>query len=334
MIGASAVPSFARPSAGGVVFSQEPLQALHGFSHWKDFVNSNFPWLEHRNQASGPFEAEVNACSFGSGTLATIKAGASEVIRTRRLADRSETGYLKLLWQLSGNCVVEQDQRSCTVESGQATVCDSTRPYRIRVGDNAHFAVLMLPHAACPGWERISQTLCGQPLGDSATLRAAFGALIAMNGPGFGDRAMVGETVLHAVQSMISSSLHRAASERGVASAGNARLTRAQQHILDHISDPGLDPETLASALCMSRRSMYMLFKDCQLTPSKMIHDLRLERSRQALDDHSRPHRKITDIAFDHGFRYFATFSRLFKAQYGLTPSEYRTRGKAPTLSS
>ena len=35
--------------------------------------------------------------------------------------------------------------------------------------------------------------------GDSATLRAAFGALIAMNGPGYGDRAMVGETVLQAL---------------------------------------------------------------------------------------------------------------------------------------
>ncbi len=334
MIGLNAAPSFARPADGGVIFRPGSSESVHGFGQWKDFVNNNFPWLEHRNYSGGLFEARVSAFSFGNGALTTISADASEVIRTRHLADRSETGYIKLLWQLSGDIQLEQDNRRCHVVPGQTTVCDSTRPYRIRVSDGAHFAVLMLPHAACPGWERISQKLCGQHLGDSTTLRAAFGALIALSGEGFGSKDSVGETVLHAVQSMITSSLHQAASELGVASLNNVRLNRAQQHILDHISDPGLDPDDLASALCMSRRSLYMLFKECQLTPSKMIHDLRLERSRQALDDISRPNRKITDIAFDHGFSDYATFSRLFKTQYGLTPSEYRLRTKAPRLSS
>lgn len=338
MIGMNTVPSFSRPADGGVMFRPGPSESVHGFGQWKDFVNNNFPWLEHRNYSGGLFEAEVSAFKFGDGALTMINADASEVIRTRHLADRSEAGYIKLVWQLSGDIQLEQDNRRCHITSGQTTVCDSTRPYRIRVSDNAHFAVLMLPHVACPGWERISQKLCGQQLGDSATLRATFGALMAVSGAGLGGKDGVGETVLHAVQSMITSSLHQAASEPGVSNLNNVRqhdrLSRAQQHILAHISDPGLDPDDLASALCMSRRSLYMLFKECQLTPSKMIHDLRLERSRQALDDVSRPNRKITGIAFDHGFSDCATFSRLFKVQYGLTPSEYRQRALSPRLSS
>lgn len=324
MIGATATPSFARPADGGVVFRPGPSKSVHGFGHWQDFVNNNFPWLEHRNHCTGSFEASVSAFAFGTGGLTMINARASEVIRTRRLAEASESGYLKLLWQLSGECQVEQDDRRCHVQAGQTTVCDSTRPYRIRVADNAHFAVLMLPHSACPGWERISQKLCAQQLGDSGTLRAAFGAVVAFSGAALGSHGSVGETVLHAVQSMITSSLHLAASEFGASGHGNLRLNKAQQYILDHIANPGLNPDDLASALCMSRRALYMLFKECQLTPSKMIHDLRLECSRQALDDRSRPNRKLTDIAFDHGFSYYATFSRLFKNQYGLTPSEYR----------
>lgn len=334
MIGVNAAPSFARPADGGVVFRPGPSESVHGFGKWKDFVNSNFPWLEHRNYSSGLFEAEVSAFTFGDGALTMISADASEVIRTRHLADRSETGYIKLLWQLSGDIQLEQDNRCCHVSAGHTTVCDSTRPYRIRVSEHAQFAVLMLPHAACPGWERISQKLCGQQLGDNVSLRAAFGALIALSGSTSSGRSGVGDPVLNAVQSMITSSLHQAASEMGVATLNNARLNKAQQHILDHISDPGLDPDDLASALCMSRRSLYMLFKECRLTPSKMIHDVRLERSRQALDDISRPNRKITDIAFDHGFSDYATFSRLFKVQYGLTPSEYRQRARAPQQSN
>lgn len=334
MIGTTAVPHYTRTIGSGVMFAPGPSESVHGFGQWKDFVNSNFPWLEHRNHSGGLFEADVSAFTFGNGSLAMIKANASEVIRTRHLADRAEAGYIKLLWQLSGNIQLEQDDRRCRIEAGQTTVCDSTRAYRICVSDQSQFVVLMLPHAACPGWDRISQKLCGRPLGDSANLRAAFGALMALSGTAFGSKDKVGETVLNAVQSMITSSLHQSASEFGVAGLHNERLGKAQAHILKHIADPGLDPDDLAAALCMSRRSLYMLFKECQLTPSKMIHDLRLEGSRQALEDSSRPNRKITDIAFDHGFSDYATFSRLFKLQYGLTPSEYRLRARAPQLSS
>lgn len=86
----------------------------------------------------------------------------------------------------------------------------------------------------------------------------------------------------------------------------------------------------LAAALCMSRRSLYMLFKEYRLTPAKMIHDIRLEQSRYSLGDAKQQNRKITDIAFDHGFGDYATFSRLFKAQYGVTPSEYRMKSRMP----
>ncbi len=61
-----------------------------------------------------------------------------------------------------------------------------------------------------------------------------------------------------------------------------------------------------------------------------MIHDIRLEQSLQVLGDLRQQHRKITDIAFDHGFSDYATFSRLFKAQYAMTPSEYRLKARAP----
>ena len=306
------------------VFSRE----VSGFRDWTDVVNNNFPWLEHRNHSTGPFTANVSAFSLGNGSIATINASASEVLRSRHLVDRADSAYIKLIWQLDGSMEVEQDRRCVALARGQSTVMDSTRTYRCRLAEGAHFAVLTLPHAACPGWERISQKLCGTALAENNSLRAAFGALMALTDSTFGDREGVGECVLHAVQSLITTSLHQSARDLGRAGPGNARLFKVEQYILDRISDPGLDPDGLAAALCMSRRSLYMLFKDHQLTPSKMIHDLRLERSRQALDDPANRNRKITDIAFDHGFNDYATFSRLFKVQFGVTPSEFRQRAR------
>ena len=316
-------------------FSQNAFGSVEvrGFRTWKNFVHDNFPWLEHRDHSHGDFRAQVSSCRLGEGALTTIFcAGASEVVRGRHPADasRSDSGFIKLVWQMAGELHLQQDSRECTIVSGQATVCDTTRPYRIKLFDGAHFAILMLPHDACPGWGRISQQICGARMGDDVTMRAALGALLALTGSAHEVMDGAEDTVLRAVQWMITSSLHRSVGEPGIANHQNSRLSKAQQHILENISDPELDANELASVLCMSRRSLYMLFKEYRLTPGKMIHDIRLERSRQALGDAQQRHRKITDIAFDHGFGDYATFSRLFKSHYGTTPSEYRQKAHAP----
>ena len=321
----------------GVAHAPLALQPFHteqvkGFGPWKDFVRDHFPWLEHRDHSCGDFHAEVSAYRFGNGALSTISAGASEVIRTRHLAEASEAGFIKILWQMDGDLHVEQDKRECVIRPGQATVCDTARPYRIRLSDHAHFAVLMLPHDACPGWDQIGQKICGSRLEEGPTIRAALGAVMALTSLPQQVEKSGSDTVLQAVQWMLSASLHKAASDLGISAHQNPRLSRAQRHIIEHIADPGLDANDLAAALCMSRRSLYMLFKEYRLTPAKMIHDIRLEQSRQALGAASEQHRKITDIAFDHGFGDYATFSRLFKTQYGLTPSEYRLKTRAPRV--
>ena len=296
-------------------------EQVRGFVPWKDFVSEHFPALEHKNHSIGEFRAEVGRYDIAGGALTTIAADASEVVRTQYLADRAESGFVKLMWQMAGGLQLEQDGRHCVIEAGQSTVCDTGRPYRIVLSDHAHFAVLMLPYDALPGWEGISQRVCGLPLTDETTMRATLAALLALRGLPDGGSS---DTVLKALQWMLTTSLHRSASAPGAMSLQNARLSRAQQHILRNIHDPKLDADDLAEALCMSRRSLYMLFKEYKLTPVKMIHDIRLQRTMQVLGDASQLHRKIIDIAFDHGFNDYATFSRLFKAQYGTTPSKYR----------
>nr|WP_169729330.1 helix-turn-helix domain-containing protein [Solimonas soli] len=305
---------------------------VRGFGKWKDFVHDNYPWLEHRNHSSSEFSAEVSAFRLGNGMLTTISAGSCEVIRTKRLAERSEEGFIKVMWQMAGQMHLEQDQRQVLVLPGQATVCDTARPYRIQLSDKAHFAVLMLPYVALPGWETISQRLCGSQLAETGAMRAALGALLALTGVPQTFVADAGATVSQAIQLMLTSSMHRSAMAAGGSGSLHPRLNKAQQHILEHIGDPNLDADGLAEALCMSRRSLYMLFKEYKLTPGKMIHDIRLQRCMDTLSDPAQKNRKITDIAFDHGFGDYATFSRLFKAQYGVTPSEYRMKSRTQAV--
>lgn len=303
---------------------------VRDFHAWKDFVHDNFPWLEHRNHCAGSFEAEVSSYRIGAGAFSILRVCASDVIRTRHLADSSESGSFKLIWQMSGDMQIEQDDCSSLIEVGQATVCDTARPYRIRMSEHSKFAVFMLPYASCPGWEHISQKICGTRLAEGSTIRAALGALMGLTTLPLDPQDDDNHTVVQAVQLMLSASLHRSGAERGATAFQNVLLGKAQRYIAEHIADPELDANDLAAALCMSRRSLYTLFKEHDLTPARMIHDIRLEQSMRVLGDAGQQHRKITDIAYDLGFSDYATFSRLFKAQYGVTPSECRLKARAP----
>ncbi|MCB0586947.1 MAG: AraC family transcriptional regulator, partial [Phaeodactylibacter sp.] len=57
------------------------------------------------------------------------------------------------------------------------------------------------------------------------------------------------------------------------------------------------------------------------LSPVKFIRHIRLNRAREFLND---PSRSITSIAFDTGFNDPDYFSRVFRQEFGKTPTEYR----------
>jgi AraC family transcriptional activator of tynA and feaB len=300
------------------------LRSVQGFAPWRDFVRENFPWLEMIDHSREPFRAQVAAYRLGSRALTTIRSGSTTVTRTSRLADAAEDGFIKLFWPMAGSMEIAQDERNALVTVGQATIFDTARPYSIRLSDDAHFAVLMLPYQACPGWQRISYRLCGAPLADSATSQAALGALLALLRPSANLDYEAADNVVSAVTQMLSVSLHRAARPPTQTKRRSQRIELAHRHILEHIGDPSLDAAELAAALHMSRRTLYAMFRNYDLTPAALIDDIRMERCQQILADPEQRDRSIADIALDHGFRDATSFSRWFKARSGMSPSDYR----------
>ena len=103
--------------------------------------------------------------------------------------------------------------------------------------------------------------------------------------------------------------------------ARTSRLDRARSVILRRVADCKLDADAVAAELHMSRRALYLLFERCGLTPARAIREIRLDCCFRLLRDERYCHRKITDIAMDHGFKHFASFSRQFKMRYGIPPS-------------
>jgi AraC-like DNA-binding protein len=57
------------------------------------------------------------------------------------------------------------------------------------------------------------------------------------------------------------------------------------------------------------------------LTPARMIREVQLNKARIILEE--KTFTSVSDLAFQCGFEYPATFSKLFKKRFGKSPSEY-----------
>jgi transcriptional regulator GlxA family with amidase domain len=99
-----------------------------------------------------------------------------------------------------------------------------------------------------------------------------------------------------------------------------------------HLQDPLLGPSSIARAYSMSVRALHALFEDADTSVAGLVRGERLAR---CLEDLQRPNGgSVTDIAFRWGFCDAAHFSRVFKREFGATPSEVRQAAAAAAEAS
>ena len=90
------------------------------------------------------------------------------------------------------------------------------------------------------------------------------------------------------------------------------------------LSEPDLSLQTVAEISGSSPRYVQKLFASAGTSVSKYIRTRRLERCRQDLASPIHSQLSISDICFRWGFNGTAHFSRIFRKEYGETPSEFR----------
>ena len=116
-------------------------------------------------------------------------------------------------------------------------------------------------------------------------------------------------------------------------SRGTAHRIRILNYIHAHLYDPDLTPARIAQACRITTRYLHYLFSDGEETVTRYILKRRLEACSQALLADSQRGRTVTAIAFDHGFNSATHFGRVFRAQFGMTPREFRGRAVSVTRS-
>jgi len=98
-------------------------------------------------------------------------------------------------------------------------------------------------------------------------------------------------------------------------------LKRTMLVVESNMADPSFSVEKMAQEMGMSRTNMHRKIKSITgFSPSELIRSIRLRRAASLLVDQAD---SVSQISFAVGFEDHSYFSKAFKKQFGVPPSEY-----------
>ena len=101
-----------------------------------------------------------------------------------------------------------------------------------------------------------------------------------------------------------------------------AFLNRLNNFIVEHLPDTGLNVDTLARLMNMSRPTLYRKIKCIShLSPNELVNTIRLNKAAELL---SSGNKKVLEIAKLVGFHSRSNFGKAFIRHFSVTPMEYR----------
>jgi AraC-like DNA-binding protein len=236
--------------------------------------------------------------------------------------------FYKLVLQVSGRGIVEQEQRRVVLQPGHWILYDPRSPYSITNSERCTLLVTHVPRTLLAGL-RLPSPHAGEMGSDNvAGLHGVFGSYLrALSDqlPGLPDAVgrAVSESVMGLLGSTLAESLRRIGEPMPLPSMLKMRVG---QYLQMHLSDPDLSIQRIADALRCSKRYLHRVFEDDAVSLERQIWHQRLERCHSALTHEANANRSAAEIGFAWGFRSSAHFSRLFKQHYGITPGACQRR--------
>lgn len=310
-------------------FSTLTVPPTQRVDYWRDAVCDVFIHLDiDATDMAGPgFDGRIVQHTRGHLNFSEVLADGHVAVRSKhQVAKASEDCFLVLIQRL-GESWIEQDGRSTWLRQGEFAICDSSRPYQMRLPQRFHHQVLKIPG-------RVLRESTGSP--ERFTARAVatdrlagrlFLGMVDMLGDSTVDltsreAAGVGDSLVDLLGAAIGS-----LDESTLPLPKNIERfhrERIKELVRSRLFDTDLTVESVATGVNLSLRYVHALFASEPMTLSSWIWHERLEAGRRALLTDAMARRPVTDIAYSVGFKDPGHFSRMFKAAYGASPRDFR----------
>jgi AraC-like DNA-binding protein len=305
-------------------FSTVDVAADERVEFWREMVRRHFVPLRVEPFADREFNGSAHLRSIAALDFARVHADPMRASRGWSHIERSASDEYFIGLHLRGLAVGDQDGRRAVLRPGDFALFDSARPYRIAFHSSGPFdhLIVRIPREQldlrCPHLERATALAITAREGPGRLASTSLRTLAALD-----DGALFVDPVLDLLGSTLSMSAGLLAPppRREQGSLGDLK-----RYTINHLGDPMLSPDRVASACFVSVRQLHRLFAREQTTFGAFLRDSRLRRCRGDLADARLASLTIGDIARHHGYRSAATFTRSFSEHYGEGPRAFRSR--------
>jgi AraC-like DNA-binding protein len=260
--------------------------------------------------------------------LAKLAAEPYSFTRSLRTATPTLPQPVLLLIQIGGSGRLAQHKRSCTLYPGDWSLLDTLHPFdSSSLGSPGEYQILGLERPSDPevltlleqGVARRFDSKTGLSRVLRFTLAETFNQMHCL-------KHQSKKSLRAAIPAMTWDALREQLEGTPLMGRQDVRCARLKGYIESRLRDPELSVEGIAQACNASVRSVHRAFADDPAgSVWKYIWQRRLSHCAAELRDPRHANRSITDTCFSWGFNSSSHFSRLFKDQFGITPSEYRS---------
>ncbi|QMU73057.1 helix-turn-helix domain-containing protein [Streptacidiphilus sp. P02-A3a] len=265
--------------------------------------------------------------SLGRFQIVTANAAPGILDRTPARVRQDTEPHLILCRQVSTWTKLEQDGRQVRQQAGDLVALDSTAPYRLEFPEYVDNQTLLIPHAdlALPADQirRATALRLGAGTGMD-TLVAAHLSRIVDQGS-----ARLAQPTVELVRALITTSLGDTLGAREPLENTLDLELRIVEYLRNHLPERDLTPARVAAAHHISVRQLYTVLARSGICFGDWLRTNRLEASRRELGRPESRTLSVATIAHRWGFANLSHFSRVFRAAYGLTPTEWRQLGRS-----
>jgi AraC-like DNA-binding protein len=298
------------------------------FDCWQSLIAGSFEDATGARSSDevAEFSVESVMWNLGTGVLSSTKIHGRQI--KQRSAQRIRCDFLdhyRIHVQRGGEEMWDADGRRSVVRPGNILFTDMSRAQRSEVHCSSR-TVLTVPRELIDEALPRPMDLHGAVLGgDSAHLLGHH--LNALADSADGVVAAEASLLMAATVQLVAGAVLASRDSRldAAPAVEPSRMRQMCRYIDMNLADPALDAERLCANFNISRTSLYRLFGPLGGV-NAFIRERRLQRVHEALR-RSGTRMNLARLASDHGFVSASHFSRAFRDQYGISPSDIQRLG-------
>ncbi|MFI6079689.1 helix-turn-helix domain-containing protein [Streptomyces sp. NPDC051217] len=290
------------------------------------------PEVNHSDEPTSIYRP-LSVITLGAVSVSTIRGNSLSIRRTQNASQDNVEQTVVLTMQLSGTCVVRQNEREAVVRPGEFVIHDNSQPFVLsgtqaveQITVSVPRNVLALPSSVL----RAASARTIDPSHPTAEVAATyFRQLVHSTGPDHNrEPDLLGPSCIELIRALIATTQD----QRSDVAAEPPHRT-LQQHVMTylraHLGDSDLSASRVAAEHHISVRQLYLVLSRAGISLGDWIRTQRLEESRRELVSPRGRHATIESVARRWGFASASHFSRAFKKTYGMSPRQWRLENLA-----